>query len=40
VIATGGMARLISPYATLIGHIDPNLTLEGLRIIYDKKRDR
>jgi len=40
VIATGGMARLISPYATLISHIDPNLTLEGLRIIYDKKRNR
>lgn len=40
VIATGGMARLISPYAALITHIDPNLTLDGLRIIYDKKRDR
>jgi len=40
VIATGGMARLISPYAALITHIDPNLTLDGLRIIYDKKRER
>ncbi|MBB5346500.1 type III pantothenate kinase [Desulfoprunum benzoelyticum] len=40
VIATGGMAELISPYAELITHIEPNLTLEGLRIIYEKIRNR
>lgn len=35
VIATGGMARLIAPYAPSLEAIEPNLTLEGLRLIYD-----
>ncbi|MBC8208112.1 MAG: type III pantothenate kinase [Desulfobulbaceae bacterium] len=35
VIATGGMARLISPYAKNIKSIDPLLTLNGLRIIHE-----
>jgi type III pantothenate kinase len=34
VIATGGMARLISPFATTIDVIEPMLTLQGLMIIY------
>jgi len=34
VVATGGMAALIAPYASTIGHIDGNLTLDGLRIIW------
>jgi type III pantothenate kinase len=34
VIATGGYAALISPYSDCIGHVDPLLTLEGLRLIY------
>jgi len=38
VIATGGMAAIVAPYTTAIDHIDPLLTLEGLRIIYQKKK--
>lgn len=33
VVATGGYARLISAKLPAIAHIDPNLTLQGLRII-------
>ena len=36
VVATGGMAALISPFATTIDLIDPMLTLSGLAIIYRK----
>jgi type III pantothenate kinase len=35
VIATGGLAELIATETTLIDDINPNLTLEGLRIIYE-----
>ncbi len=34
VIATGGWAGVIAPACRSIKEIDPNLTLEGLRIIY------
>lgn len=37
VVATGGMAAIVAPYTTTIHHIDPLLTLEGLKIIYTKK---
>ena len=40
VVATGGMAEIIAPYATSIDVIDPMLTLKGLKIIYNKKRQR
>ena len=33
-IATGGMAHIIAPYTPVIRHIEPTLTLEGLRIIH------
>ncbi|MBA3015189.1 MAG: type III pantothenate kinase [Proteobacteria bacterium] len=36
VIATGGMAKLIAPYASSLEEIEPNLTLEGLRLIYER----
>ncbi|MDK9707732.1 MAG: type III pantothenate kinase [Desulforhopalus sp.] len=36
VVATGGMAALIAPFATSIDIIDPMLTLKGLAIIYRK----
>lgn len=36
VVATGGMATLISPFAKTIDLIDPMLTLMGLAIIYRK----
>ena len=36
VIATGGLAGLISPHAQTIELVDPDLTLEGLRIIWER----
>ena len=35
IIATGGMAGLIAPYAPIITEVEPTLTLEGLKIIHD-----
>jgi len=34
-IATGGLAELIAPHARTIERVDPMLTLEGLRILWD-----
>lgn len=34
-IATGGFAHLVAPYIKEITHINPLLTLEGLRLIYE-----
>ncbi len=34
VIATGGLARLIAPYCPSIEIVDPQLALEGLRLLY------
>ena len=36
VIATGGLARLISPDSKTISRVNGSLTLEGLRIIYER----
>jgi type III pantothenate kinase len=36
VVATGGLAKLISSESTIIDHIDPWLTLNGLNLIYKK----
>jgi len=36
VVATGGLAHLIVGDSPLVDHIDPLLTLEGLRIIYER----
>lgn len=35
VVATGGMAKLVAPYATTIDLIEPMLTLQGLEYIYN-----
>jgi type III pantothenate kinase len=36
VIATGGLAEVISGESTAIQHVDANLTLEGLRLIWER----
>lgn len=38
VIATGGLARLIASESETIQEINPLLTLEGLRIIYERNK--
>ncbi|MFW5709202.1 MAG: type III pantothenate kinase [Chloroflexota bacterium] len=40
VIATGGLAPLFNQYTDVIDVIAPELTLDGLRIIYDLNSDR
>ena len=39
VIATGGMAHLISPYTQTIDEIEPMLTLEGLHFLHDRHQN-
>jgi type III pantothenate kinase len=39
VIATGGLADLIAPHAKTIERVDPDLTLEGLRLVWEQNRD-
>jgi type III pantothenate kinase len=36
VIATGGLAELISPYTGCVDKLEPWLTLHGLRLIYER----
>lgn len=36
VIATGGLASLIAPYTTTVDHVEPWLTLHGLRIVHER----
>lgn len=39
VIATGGLANLIAKETDVIDKVDSSLTLEGLRIIYEKNKE-
>lgn len=39
VVATGGLAGLIAPEAKCIDVVDEYLTLEGLRILYERNRE-
>jgi type III pantothenate kinase len=36
VLSTGGLATLISPFSERIQHVEPWLTLHGLRLVYEK----
>ena len=37
-IATGGLAELIAPHSQTITTIDPELTLQGLRLVWERNR--
>ena len=39
VVATGGLSALIAPYATSVEHVEPWLTLHGLRIIFERNQE-
>jgi type III pantothenate kinase len=38
VVATGGLAELIASHSQTISRIDPMLTLEGLRVVWERNR--
>jgi len=37
-VATGGLATVIAPETPLIEHVDPDLTLHGLRIVWERNQ--
>ena len=39
VVATGGLAELVAPETTLIEHVDAELTLRGLRIVWQRNQE-
>ncbi len=40
VIATGGLAETIAAECSVVSHVEPELTLEGLRLIWQRNRPR
>ncbi|HEY7732630.1 MAG TPA: type III pantothenate kinase [Gaiellaceae bacterium] len=38
-VATGGLAELVAPHSSTIALVDPFLTLDGLRLVWDLNRD-
>ena len=38
VIATGGLARMVAENTDLIDVVDPQLVLDGLRILYERRK--
>jgi type III pantothenate kinase len=37
-VATGGLADVIAPETPMIQHVDPDLTLHGLRIVWERNQ--
>jgi type III pantothenate kinase len=37
-VATGGLALVIAPETPLINHVDVELTLQGLRIVWERNQ--
>jgi type III pantothenate kinase len=37
-VATGGLAELIAPHSQTITKVDPELTLQGLRLVWERNR--
>ena len=37
-VATGGLAPVVAPETSLIEHVDPDLTLQGLRIVWERNQ--
>ena len=37
-VATGGLAPIIAPETKLIQHVDPDLTLDGMRIVWERNQ--
>ena len=35
-VATGGLAELIAPHSRTITAVDPELTLQGLRLVWER----
>lgn len=38
VVATGGLVHVLAPLTSAIDHVDPDLTLSGLRLLWDMNR--
>jgi len=38
VVATGGLAELIAPHSRTITAVDQELTLQGLRLVWERNR--
>lgn len=38
VVATGGLASVVAPESTLIEYVDPDLTLRGLRLVWERRQ--
>ncbi len=37
ILATGGLAPVVAPESTLIEHVDQDLTLHGLRLVWERR---